>query len=131
VRFSTRGVKKHQKSFLEKVHVKKKSQRSEGGKNFSLVIFFFDFFIAFLAVSLHEELKNTIIFPKIRPENLQKSQQKKGRQVVAFFLFSSTSGAPCPVGGSRVMPLQYHGYSNGTWGSCGCRFHARLCVWRA
>jgi hypothetical protein len=33
-----------------------------------------------LAVSLHEEPKNTIkIFPKIRPENLKKSQKKVGR----------------------------------------------------
>jgi hypothetical protein len=38
------------------------------------------FFIAFLAVSLHEELKDTIqIFSKIRPENLKKSQKKVGR----------------------------------------------------
>jgi hypothetical protein len=37
-----------------------------------------DFFlIAFLAVSLHEEPKNTIkIFSNIRPENLKKSQKK-------------------------------------------------------
>jgi hypothetical protein len=34
------------------------------------------FFIAFLAVSLHEEPKNAIkIFSKIRPENLKKSQK--------------------------------------------------------
>jgi hypothetical protein len=35
------------------------------------------FFIAFLAVSLHEEPKNTIkIFSQIRPENLKKSQKR-------------------------------------------------------
>jgi hypothetical protein len=33
-----------------------------------------------LAVSLHEEPKNTIkIFSKIRPENIKKSQKKVGR----------------------------------------------------
>jgi hypothetical protein len=36
-------------------------------------------FIAFLAVSLHEEPKNTTkIFSKIKPENLKKSQEKVG-----------------------------------------------------
>jgi hypothetical protein len=49
-------------------------------KNFFPVVFSHRFFlIAFLAVSLHEEPKNTINkFSKIRPENLKKSQ-KKGR----------------------------------------------------
>jgi hypothetical protein len=38
------------------------------------------FFLAFLAVFLHEELKNTIkAFSKIRPENLKKPQKKAGR----------------------------------------------------
>jgi hypothetical protein len=38
------------------------------------------FLIAFLAVSLHEEPKNTIkIFSKIKPKNLQKFQEKVGR----------------------------------------------------
>jgi hypothetical protein len=38
------------------------------------------FLIAFLAVSLHEEPKNTIkIFSKIRPENLKTSQKRIGR----------------------------------------------------
>jgi hypothetical protein len=47
---------------------------------FSCRLFPSIFFIAFLAVSLHEELKNTIqIFSKIRPENLKKSQEKAGR----------------------------------------------------
>jgi hypothetical protein len=46
---------------------------------FSCRIFPSIFLIAFLAVSLHEEPKNTIkIFSKIRPENLKKSK-KKGR----------------------------------------------------
>jgi hypothetical protein len=35
------------------------------------------FFVAFLAISLHEEPKNTIkIFSQIRPENLKKSQKR-------------------------------------------------------
>jgi hypothetical protein len=39
--------------------------------------FYFYFFIAFLAVSLHENLKNTIkTFSKIRPENLKQSPNK-------------------------------------------------------
>jgi hypothetical protein len=47
-------------------------------KSFFLSSFPIDFFIAFLAVSLQEEPKNTIkVFSKIRPENLKKSQ--KGR----------------------------------------------------
>jgi hypothetical protein len=38
------------------------------------------FFIAFLAVSLLDEPKNTInIFSKIRPENLKKISKKVGR----------------------------------------------------
>jgi hypothetical protein len=37
-------------------------------------------FIAFLAVSLHGEPKNTTkIFSKTRPENLKKSQKKAGK----------------------------------------------------
>jgi hypothetical protein len=36
------------------------------------------FFIAFLAVALHEELKNTtIVFPKTRPKNLKNLTHKK------------------------------------------------------
>jgi hypothetical protein len=44
---------------------------------FSCRLFPSTFVIAFLAVSLHEEPKNTIkIFSKIRPENLKKSQKR-------------------------------------------------------
>jgi hypothetical protein len=53
------------------------------------VVFFpFSFFIAFLAVSLHEELKNTIkLFPENKlfpqkeekPENLKNNRKKLGR----------------------------------------------------
>jgi hypothetical protein len=48
-------------------------------KNFFLSSFPIElfYFIAFLAVSLHEEPKNTIeIFSKTRPGNLKKSQKK-------------------------------------------------------
>jgi hypothetical protein len=46
-------------------------------KNFFPVVFSHRFFIAFLAVSQHEEPKNTIkIFSKIKPKNLKKSQKK-------------------------------------------------------
>jgi hypothetical protein len=47
-------------------------------KNFFPVVFSHRlFFIAFLAVSLHEEPKNTTIcLSKIGPENLKKSQKK-------------------------------------------------------
>jgi hypothetical protein len=47
---------------------------------FSCRLFPSFFFVAFLAVSLHEEPKNTIqIFSKIRQNNLKKSQKKVGR----------------------------------------------------
>jgi hypothetical protein len=52
------------------------------------VVCFPRFFVSFLAVSLHEELKNTIkTFSRIKPENLKQSQ-KNGRYVafVSFFL---------------------------------------------
>jgi hypothetical protein len=80
VRFSTRGVQNTiivlggspcQKLLAEKVEKEQTSFLSS---------FPLDFFIAFLAVSLHEEPKNTIkIFSNIRPENLKKSQKKVGR----------------------------------------------------
>jgi hypothetical protein len=80
VRFSTRGVQKHHKNFLGKIHVKNfwpKKLR----KTFFLAFFgrfSSGFFLSrFLAVSLHEEPKNTIkTFSKIRPENLKKSQKR-------------------------------------------------------
>jgi hypothetical protein len=79
--FSTRGVKKHNKKLFgespcQKLLPKKLRKKKILSKSRSFPI---DFFIAFLAVSLHEEPKNTTkIFSKIRPENLKKSQ-KKGR----------------------------------------------------
>jgi hypothetical protein len=65
------------KNFLGEVHVKNFLRTKIRKKNMSF--FPFDFFvIAFSAVSLYEELKNTIkIISKIRPENLQKTPQKK------------------------------------------------------
>ena len=79
VRFSTRGVQKHHKKNLGKIHVKNfwpKKMREK--KLFSFRLFPSTFVLSrFLAVSLHEEPKNTIkIFSKIRPENLQKSQKR-------------------------------------------------------
>jgi hypothetical protein len=82
VRFSTRGVQKHHKKlFWENLCQKLLAEKVEKKKTFFLSSFPIEFFfIAFLAVSLHEVPKNTIkIFPKIRPENLKKSQKKVGR----------------------------------------------------
>jgi hypothetical protein len=82
VRFSTRGVPKHQKKlFGENLCQKLLAEKVERKKTFFLSSFPIVFFITFLAVSLHEEPKNTIkIFSKIRLENL-KNLQKKGREV--------------------------------------------------
>jgi hypothetical protein len=87
VRFSTRGAQKHfkkKKRFGESpcpcqklfviCFVKVKESRK---KKYSCHSFPSISFIAFLAASLHKELKNTInIFSKTRPKNLQK---KAGR----------------------------------------------------
>jgi len=66
------------KNFLGKIYVKNfwpKKLRKK--KHFSFRLFPSIFFIAFLAVSLHEEPKNTItIFSKIRPENLKKIKKR-------------------------------------------------------
>jgi hypothetical protein len=66
------------KNLLGKVHVKSFWPKKLRKKNFFPVVFsHLFFFIAFLAVSLHEEPKNTIkIFSKIRPENRKKSQKR-------------------------------------------------------
>jgi hypothetical protein len=68
------------KNFLGKIHVKNFWPKKLRKKNFFPVVFSHQLFlIAFLAVSLHEEPKNTIkILSKIRPENLKKSQKKVG-----------------------------------------------------
>ena len=68
------------KHFLGEIHVKNFWPKKLRKKNFFPFVFSHRFFlIAFLAVSLHEEPKNTIkIIPKIRPENL-KNNLKKGR----------------------------------------------------
>jgi hypothetical protein len=67
VRFSTRGVQTHQnKRFGENPYQKPLAKKVEEKKSF-----FLSSFVAFLAVSLHEEPKYTIkILSKIKPENL-------------------------------------------------------------
>jgi hypothetical protein len=67
------------KHFLGEIHVKNFWPKKLRGKNFFPFVFSHRFFfIAFLALSLHEEPKNTIkIFSQIRPENLK--NLKKGR----------------------------------------------------
>jgi hypothetical protein len=64
-------------------------------KNFFPVVFSHRFFlIAFLAVSLHEEPKNTInLFSKIRPENRKKSQKRWVGRYVVYFFSSAPLGA--------------------------------------
>ena len=78
VRFSTRGVQKHHKTlFGGSTCQKLLAEKVEEKKLFFLRLFPSIFLIAFLAVSLHEQPKNTIkIFSKIRPENLEKSWKK-------------------------------------------------------
>jgi hypothetical protein len=81
VRFSTRGVqKRHKKLFGESLCQKLLAGKVDKKKLFSFHLFPFPIeiiFIAFLAVSLHEEPKNTPkIFSKTRPENLKKSQKR-------------------------------------------------------
>ena len=79
VRFSTRGVQKHHKNFLGQAYCQKLlAEKVERKKNFFPFVFSHRlFFIAFLAVSLHEEPKNTTkIFSKIRLVNLKESQKK-------------------------------------------------------
>jgi hypothetical protein len=78
VRFSTRGVQKHHKKLFGGNPCQKLlAEKVEKKKLFSFRLFPSIFFVAFLAVSLHEEPKNTIkIFSKIKPENLKKSQKK-------------------------------------------------------
>jgi hypothetical protein len=80
VLFSTRGVQKHHKKRFGEIPCQKLlAEKVEKKKPFSFRLFPSIFFIAFLAVSLHEEPKNTIktFFSKIRPENLKKSQKSR------------------------------------------------------
>jgi hypothetical protein len=68
------------KTFWGKSMSKTLAAEVEKKRIFSCRLFPSTFFIAFLAVSLHEVPKNTIkIFSKIRPENLKKPQKKVGR----------------------------------------------------
>jgi len=77
------------KTFWGKSMSKTFCPKSWEKKTFFLSFFPSIFLIAFLAVSLHEELKNTIqTFSKIRPENLKKSQ-KRYHGTYRFCFFSS------------------------------------------
>jgi hypothetical protein len=81
LRFSTRGVQKRHTLFWGQSPCQKLLAEKVERKTFFLSSFPFHLFLSrFLAVSLHEEPKNTIkILSKIRPENLKKSQEKVGR----------------------------------------------------
>jgi len=74
-------LKNTSKNFFGEVYVKNFWPKKLRKKNFFPFVFSHRiFFIAFLAVSLHEEPKNTIkIFSKIRPEILKKISKKVGR----------------------------------------------------
>jgi hypothetical protein len=75
VRFSTRGVQKHhRKLFGENPRQKLLAEKVE--IFFPLSSFPIDFFIAFLAVSLHEEPQKKSFFSDRR---ISKNLQKKGR----------------------------------------------------
>jgi hypothetical protein len=80
VRFSTRGVQKHHTKLFWGSPCRKLFAKKVEKKNFVPVVcrFSFSFFLtAFLAVSLHDELKNTTkMCSKTRPENLTKKPQK-------------------------------------------------------
>jgi hypothetical protein len=78
---------------LGEVHVKNFLPKKLRGKNLFPVVFPFDFFISFLAVSLYEELKNTTKKnPKSDLKNLKKSQKKYHGTYLAFFFFLNV---PC------------------------------------
>jgi hypothetical protein len=111
VRFSTRGVQKHHKKlFGENICQKLLAEKVEKKKLFSFRLFPSIFFIAFLAVSLHEEPKNTIkIFSQIRPENLKKSQKRYRGTYLAFFSFFLRRPLHPPSTGA--------GGASGQWGS--------------
>jgi hypothetical protein len=67
VRFAAGEIKNTTQTLFEKIHVKNFLQKKLGGGGGFLipVVFPLRFFTAFLAVSLHEELKNTTqIFQK-------------------------------------------------------------------
>jgi hypothetical protein len=78
VRFSKRGVKNTINTNLGKIHVKSFWPKKLRKKPFFLSSLSHRLFLSrFLAVSLHEEPKNTIqMFSKIGPENLKKSQKR-------------------------------------------------------
>jgi hypothetical protein len=104
---SQQGESKTPKKVLEEVHVKSFWPKKLRNKTFFLSYFPSIFLIAFLAVSLHEEPRNTIkIFSKIRPENLKKNS--KQATMVPTSLPRPPPPSPAPlaflgggVGGSR------------------------------
>jgi hypothetical protein len=77
VRFS-RGVQKHHKNKIGENPCQKLLAEKVEKKNFFPFVYAHRFlFIAFLAVSLHEEPKNTTkTFSKLRPENPTKPQKR-------------------------------------------------------
>jgi hypothetical protein len=79
--FLNKEFKNAIKNFLGKAHVKSFWPKKLRKNTFFPVVFPHRlFFNRVLAVSLHEEPKNTIkTFSKVRPENLKKSQKKVGR----------------------------------------------------
>jgi hypothetical protein len=81
VRFLTRGVQKHHTNFGESPCQKLLAEKVERKKHFFPVVFSLRFrFIAFLAVSLHEQPKTAIkMFSKPDQKISTKSQQKEGR----------------------------------------------------
>jgi hypothetical protein len=82
--------------------------------------FFYCRLFPFLAVSLHEEPKNTIKISKIRPENLKKSQNKYHGTYLAFFFLRLplTSSSSAVTAGNKEMlepppPQLDHGQQGG------------------
>jgi hypothetical protein len=99
---------------LGKVHVKNFWPKKLRKKNLFPVVFSHRFFfIAFLAVSLHEEPKNTIkIFSKIKPENRKKSQKSRG----GGGFFGAPLGPAAAHGEPRAASLFNRRYNTGGGG---------------
>jgi hypothetical protein len=76
VNFSTRGVQKHHKK-MGAIYVENFLPKKLREQKIPVVFPLRFFFIAFWAVSLHDELKNTIkTFKQIRHENLKNLKKK-------------------------------------------------------
>jgi hypothetical protein len=89
VRFSTRGVQEHQTNLFEGSPCQKLLAKTVEGFFFPLPSFPFDFsFNAFLAVSLHEEPKNTTkMFSKTRHQTSKSPKKRYHGTYLAFFSF--------------------------------------------